>query len=125
MARRDPLARAPGALKGGTLSDSSTFLSQNIKKIERGPFEVKKISKKSHNAEKTERNLRFSNIHSVTKRQKNRRGPFEEKNRKKSHCRKKLKEGKEKKTCISPGIVLHGKKRKTFLVEFLRQNGSI
>ena len=37
-----------GALKGGTLWDFSTFLSQNINKIERGPFEVIKIfSKKS------------------------------------------------------------------------------
>ena len=32
-----------GALKGGTLWDFSTFLSQNINKIEEGPFEVIKI----------------------------------------------------------------------------------
>ena len=40
----------------GTLWNFSTFLSQNIKKNEGGPFEVKKISrKKSHIAEKAER----------------------------------------------------------------------
>ena len=41
-----------GALKRSTLSDFSLFLSQNIKKIEGGPFEViKNFWKKSHNAD--------------------------------------------------------------------------
>ena len=56
VARRCPLARAPGALtshnaeklKGGTLWDFPTsILSQNIKKIQGGPFEEKKIPKKN------------------------------------------------------------------------------
>ena len=47
VARRGPLARAPGALKGGTLPKLSTFLLQ----LKGGPFGEKKIEK-SHNAEK-------------------------------------------------------------------------
>ena len=43
VARRGPLARAPGALKGGTLPKVSTFLSQ----LKGDP-----VDKKSHNAEK-------------------------------------------------------------------------
>ena len=58
VARRSPLARAPGALtshnakklKGGTIWDFPTSIqSQNIKKMQGGPFEEKnseKISKK-------------------------------------------------------------------------------
>ena len=58
VARRGPLARDPGALKGGTLPKLSTFLSQLKwtlwqKKIERGDL------------------LGFFNIHSVAKQQKN------------------------------------------------------
>ena len=48
VARRGPLARAPGALKGG-LSNLSTFLSQ----LKGDPLEKKQVfEKKSHNAEK-------------------------------------------------------------------------
>ena len=76
VARRGPLARAPGALKshnaeklkGGTLWGSSTsILSQNMKNLRNFFF-----GKKSHNTEKTERRnpLRFSNIHSDAKQQK-------------------------------------------------------
>ena len=39
------LAQAPGGLKGGILSDFSTFLSQNSNKIE-GAFEVITIFEK-------------------------------------------------------------------------------
>ena len=55
VARRGPLAQAPGALtshnaeklKGGTLWDFLTsILSQNIKKNAGGPFEEKKFRKK-------------------------------------------------------------------------------
>ena len=56
MARRGSLARAPGALtshnaeklKGGLLWDFPTsILSQNIKKMQGGPFEEKNFEKKS------------------------------------------------------------------------------
>ena len=59
VARRGPLARAPGALKshnaeklkGGTLKGFSTsILSQNIKKLK---GEIFYFRKKSHSAEKT------------------------------------------------------------------------
>ena len=62
VARRSPLARAPGALKshnpeklkGGTLWGFSTsILSQNIKKLKGGKFLFSK--KKSRSAEKNER----------------------------------------------------------------------
>ena len=47
MARRGPLARAPGALKGDT-SDIVNILIA----VEGGPFGEKTFRKKSHNAEK-------------------------------------------------------------------------
>ena len=59
VARRGPLARAPGALKshnaeklkGGTLWGFSTsILSQNIKKLKK--TKIFTFGKKSHNAEK-------------------------------------------------------------------------
>ena len=49
MARRGPLTRAPGALKGGALLKLSTFLSQ----LKGDPLAKKQIfEKKSHNAKK-------------------------------------------------------------------------
>ena len=49
----DPLARIPGALKGGNVSDFSTSLSQSIEKMKGYPLNSLKIfQKKSHNAEK-------------------------------------------------------------------------
>ena len=59
VARRGPLARAPGALKshnaeklkGGTLWGFSTsILSQNMKKLKKKKFFL--FGRKSHNAEK-------------------------------------------------------------------------
>ena len=62
------------ALKGGTLWDFLTFLSQYINKIEEEPplKSLKYFRKKPHNAEKTDRGdpLGFFNI-SVAKHQKN------------------------------------------------------
>ena len=60
---------------------------------------------------KTERRnfLGFSNIHSVTKHQKNAGGPFEEKKISKknvSQCRKKLKD-----SLVSPGMVCYAEKQ--------------
>ena len=86
VARRGPLARAPGAqkshnaekLKRGTLWGFSTsILSQNIKKLKRGKFSFSE--KKSHSPKKTVRGdpLGFSNIHSDAKQQKKLKGgPF-------------------------------------------------
>ena len=49
VARRGPLTRAPGTLKGGTLLKLSAFLSQ----LKGDPLAKKQIfEKKSHNAEK-------------------------------------------------------------------------
>ena len=104
VARRGPLARAPGALKshnaeklkGGTLWGFSTsILSQNMKKLKKTKTFI--FGKKSHNAEKNWKGDRsgFSNIPSVAKHQKMQGGPFGEKNSEKnvSQCRKKLKGG--------------------------------
>ena len=103
VARRGPLARAPGALKGGTLwrrnklSNKSLTMRKNWKG---GPFGVfqhpfcRKTSKnwrgkflfsakKSHSAGKNWKGdpLGFSNIHSVAKQQKKLKGdPFGKKN---------------------------------------------
>ena len=65
---RCPLARASGALKGGSFRIFQHPLLQN-NKIEGGPFCEKKFPKKTHNAGKTERgdHLGFFNIHSVAK----------------------------------------------------------
>ena len=43
VARRGPLARAPGALKGGTLPKVSTFLSQ----LKGDPVDKKQIFEKN------------------------------------------------------------------------------
>ena len=76
VARRGPLARTPGALKGDTSEIVNIFLtvegvfSQNIKKLKGKKF---LFSERNLSAEKTERGdpLGFSNIHYVAKQQKN------------------------------------------------------
>ena len=56
VARRGPLARAPGALKGDTSEIVNIFvivegvLSQNIKNLKNGKFFI--FGKKSHSAKK-------------------------------------------------------------------------
>ena len=48
VARRGKISQCRKKLKGGTLWDFPTsILSQNIKKMQGGPFEEKKISKKN------------------------------------------------------------------------------
>ena len=98
VARRGPLARAPGALKR------------------------KKIRKKVSQCRKTERGTLwgFFNIHSVAKHQKIEGGPLGIFFPKKvSQCRKKLKGG------LARYGMLRGKTGKTFLVQFARPNGAI
>ena len=67
VARRGPLARAPGALKGDTSEIVNIFVA-----VEGGPFGEKTFSKKISQCRKTERGdpLGFSNVHSVAKHQK-------------------------------------------------------
>ena len=87
VARRGLLARAPGALKGGTLPKLSTFLSQ----LKDGPFGEKTNFRKVSQCRKTEKGdpLGFFNIHSVAKYQRNWRGTlWREKIFRKSLCRK-------------------------------------
>ena len=71
-----------GALKGGTHSDFSTFLSQNIEKFEGGSHFSKNFEKKAHNAEKTERGTLCGFSTSILPQniKKLERGPFAEKN---------------------------------------------
>ena len=71
VAHRGPLARAPGALKGGTLPKLSTFLSQ----LKGGPFGEKTNFRKVSQCRKTGRGdpLGFFNIHSVAKHETQRR----------------------------------------------------
>ena len=71
------------------------------------------FGKKSHNAEKTEREdpLGVSNIHSVAKQQKIEGGPFNEKKileKKVSQCRKKTERGDPS---VSPGMVCYAGKQ--------------
>ena len=107
VARRGPLARAPGALKshnaeklkGGTLWGFSTsILSQNMKKSKKKFFFI--FGKKSHNAEKNWKGGPFGIFQhpfcrKTTKKMQG--GPFEEKiffsKNNVSQCRKKLKGG--------------------------------
>ena len=86
VARRGPLARAPGALKGGHFRNCQHFCRSwrgfvaKHQKIEGGKIII--FGKKSHSAEKNWKgdHLGFSNIHSVAKQQKKLKGgPFEEK----------------------------------------------
>ena len=90
VARRGPLTRAPGALKGGHFRNcrkkshnaeklkggtlwgfSTSILSQNIKKLKGGKFLFSETNLTM--PKKTERGdpLGFSNIHSDAKQQKN------------------------------------------------------
>ena len=94
MARRGPLARAPGALKRGHFRNCQHF----CRSWRGDPLEKKQIfEKKSHNAEKLNGGdpLGFLNTQSVVKYQRNWRGTlWREKNfRKKSHNAEKLKGG--------------------------------
>ena len=76
--------------------DFSTYLSQNIKKMKGGPFEViKNFTKKSHKAKKLKRDpLGFFTFHFVTKNQKIEGETLWGKNFKKSHsAEKKLERG--------------------------------
>ena len=76
LVRRGPAS----ALKGGTLSDFSTFLRQNIKKFE----VIKNFSKKVSQCQKTEKDFSTSILSQNIKKIEG--GPFSEKNfRKKSH----------------------------------------
>ena len=52
---RCPLAQASGGLKGALFRIFKHPLLQNIKKLKAAPFVEKFFEKKSHNAEKTER----------------------------------------------------------------------
>ena len=90
VARRGPLARAPGALKshnaekterGDTLGFFNIHSVAKHQKNAGGPFEEKNSRKSLTMPKKTERGdtLGFFNIHSVAKHQKNAGGPFEEK----------------------------------------------
>ena len=105
VAHRGPLARAPGALKGGHFRNCQHFCRswrgfvgkhQKIEK-EKNFYFGKKISQCRN---KTERGdpLGFSNVHSVAKEQKNWRGKTSGK--KVSLCRKKL----EGETLWSPRV---------------------
>ena len=68
VARRGPLARAPGALKGDLFEIVNIFVA-----VEGGPFGEKQIlEKNSHSAEKLKRGpLGFLNTQSVVKYQRN------------------------------------------------------
>ena len=90
-----PLERAPGALKGGTLSDFLTSIVAKHQKIESplGFFLKKSLTM----PKKTEREdpSGFFNTLSVAKHQKIEGGPIEEKNvlKKKSHNAEKTQRG--------------------------------
>ena len=124
VARRGPLARAPGALKGDTSEIVNIFvtvegvLSQNIKKTKGGKllFSEKHLTV----PKKTERGdpLEFSNILSVAKLK---RGPFGRKKfmEKKSRSAEKNWKGGP---LISPGLVCYaGKQEKHFWFSSLDQ----
>ena len=87
VARRGPLTRASGALKG---EDTSEIV--NIFVAVEALWRKNKFSKKKSQCRKTEKGdpLGFFNIHSVAKHRKNAGGPFGEKNfrKKVSQCRK-------------------------------------
>ena len=130
VARRGPLARAPGALKGGHFRNCQHFvaaegvLSQNIKQLkgEKFLFSEKnlKVPKKTVRGDP----LGFSNIHSVAKQQKIEGGTLWGKifGKKVSQCRKKLERGLFGLAVYS---MLRGKTGKTFLVQFARPNSAI
>ena len=95
VARRGPLARAPGAVKkkGGTIPKLSTFLSQ----LKGGPFGEKTNFRKVSQCRKTERGTLCDFKHpfccKISKKLKG--GPFGEKKfrKKVSQCRKKTEKG--------------------------------
>ena len=76
-----------------------------------GHFYGKKIEKKSHNAEKTEREdpFGFFNIHFVAKREKNERGTLWWKKSKSRTMPKKFERGN---LLVSPGNVCYAEKKK-------------
>ena len=119
VARRGPLARAPGALKGEHFRNCQHFCRSwrgfvaKHQKIEGENFYFRK--KISQCRKKTERGdpLGFSNIHSVAKQQKKiEGGPFGEKNfqKKVSQRRKKIGRGDP---LVSPGMVCYAGKQET------------
>ena len=92
-----------------------------------GPFYEIFFGKKSHNVEKTEREdlLGVSNIHSVAKQEKNRRGDPLRKffsGKKVSQRRKKTERGP---FGLARYGMFRGKTGKTFLAQFARPNGAI
>ena len=131
MARRGPLARAPGALKshnaeklkGGPFGVfQHPFCRKTSKKIERGKI---LFSEKNLSAEKNCKGdpLGFSNIHSDAKQQKNWGGAFGEKIfEKKSRCAETWKGGP---FGLARYGMLRGKTGKTFLVQFARPISAI
>ena len=111
VARRGPLARAPGALKGDTSEIVNIFVA-----VEGGPFgEKTNFRKKVSQCRNTERGdpLGFFNIHSVAKQQKIEGGPFGEKKfSEKVAVAKKTERGNP---LVSPGMVCYaGKQEKPF-----------
>ena len=92
VARRGPLARAPGALKEGHVRNCQHF----CRRWRGDPSEKKQIFEKNLNAQKTEREpFGILNTHSVVKYQRNWRGTLwrEKILGKKSHNAEKLKRG--------------------------------
>ena len=118
VARRGPLARAPGALKRGHVRNCQHF----CRSWRGDPSEKKQIFEKISQGQKTERGdtLGFSNIHSDAKQQKNEEGTLWE-----NFFWKSL--AVPKKMIRGPfGLarygMIRGKTRKTFLVQFARPN---
>ena len=109
VARRGPLARAPGALKGGTLWRKNKFSNKSLTMPKNGKGDP----------------LGFSNIHSVAKQQKKLKGdPLGKKiSGKKSRSAEKKLEGGP--FGLAGYGMLRGKTGKTFLVQFARPNSAI
>ena len=131
VAHRGPLARAPGALKGGHFRNCQHFcrscrgIVAKHQKIEGGKF---LFSEKNLTVpKKTERGdpLGFSNIYSVAKQQKNEGGTLwgENSGKKVSQCRKKNWKGGP--YGLAGYGMLRGKTGETFLVQFARPNSAI
>ena len=120
VARRGPLARALGALKGGHFQNCQHFCRSwrgfvaKHQKIEGGKIFI--FGKKSHSAEKNWKGdpLGFSNIHSVAKQQKIEGGNLWGKNFRKKVSQLPKKNGRGD-PLISPGMVCYaGKQEKPF-----------
>ena len=109
VAHRGPLARAPGALKGGHLRNC-----QHVCRSWRGdPLEKKQIFEKHFTMPKNWKggDFGFSNIHSDAKQQKSWKGDplgkkFSEK--KVSQCWKKIERGDP---LVSPGMICYAEKQ--------------